>query len=150
MAPPLFILFAFLLPARRTLSIPMCAVDANDWRRRHRWTGIVYTCVVAVPFVAFLVVVPLTDGTELICFAVYYCLWCLWAVFGAVLWTRTVRVSKVFPEGIQLSGVHANFAHTLKLDREADPTRLAWYGDVRDDFEEHLNWQAPGPGTADK
>lgn len=151
LAPPLFVLFALLLPARRTFSMPLCELDAHDWRWRYRWTDIVYTCLVAVTFVAACVIAPLVpDGTELIGFVVYYCVWCLWGVFAAILLTRTVRVSKVYSQGIELAGVHANFARSLMLDREADPERLAWYGDVRDDFEERLDWQTPGPGRGDK
>jgi hypothetical protein len=45
--------------------------------------------------------------------------------------------------GIRLSGVHPDFIKALMADRvaarELDPERVAWYGDLRDDFEEDWN-----------
>ena len=63
----------------------------------------------------------------------YLLMWTYWVTVAAVMWTRTVRTTKVAPEGIRLSGVSAAFVAALEADRAADPdpARRAWFGDVR-------------------
>jgi len=147
--PPLFLYFHFRERVRRGFEVPMCERDANDWHWRDRLTNGTYFLLVVNAYLAALALAVFSpwwqyvDGLFLpLVFvgAVYVWLPIL------LVWTRTIRTSKVMKHGIRLSGVHPEFVRALTADRvrtrESHPQRLAWYGDERDDFEE--DWDADG------
>ncbi|HKA05783.1 MAG TPA: hypothetical protein VKD71_00905, partial [Gemmataceae bacterium] len=147
--PPLFLYFLFRERARRGVEVPMCKRDADDWHWRDRLTIGTYMLLVVNAYcaaIALAVFSPVWDYLDgrfvlLAYFGVVY----VWLPI-LLLWTRTIRTSKVMKHGIRLSGVHPEFVRALMADRmrtrESDPQRLAWYGDDRDDFEE--DWNADG------
>jgi hypothetical protein len=146
LCPPLFVALATILQRRRAMRLPMCPADRADWEWRDRVTSWSYVLAVCVPYVAAvgLVVVSLGHGWEpgvAIAGAGYFAAWACWVTPAALIWTRTVRTTKVAREGIRLSGVSAAFVAGLHTDRAADPdpARRAWFGDVRDDYDD-------GPG----
>ena len=146
LCPPLFVVLARILQRRRAMRLPMCPTDRADWEWRDRVTSWSYVFAVGVPYVAFpalaLALVPLDWVPRLgMAGAAYLVAWTCWVVPAAVLWTQTVRTTKVTREGLRLSGVSPAFVAGLHADRAADsdPARRAWFGDIRDDYDD-------GPG----
>jgi len=142
LCPPLFLLLVMESRNRPRLRLPVCRSDGDDWRWRDRLTSWSYVVVVFGAYLAIPVAVVATGGRwgwEVIVpggLVTYYLVWTLWVVQAALLWTRTVRVSKVHPEGLRFAGVHAGFVAAVWEDRarDPDPARRVRYGDVRADY----------------
>ena len=142
--PPVFVLLAVIVLRRRRFVLPMCPADRADWEWRDRlstWSYLIAACgtYVTAPVLGYLLW-PGPDG-ELgfsLGLLAYYVVWVAWVVPVTVLWTRTVRTSKVTTAGIRLAGVHPAFAAALREDRasDADPARLPWGGTERDDYDD--------------
>jgi hypothetical protein len=147
LCPPLFLLLVWQLRHRPRLRMPMCRPDGDDWRWRDKLTSWTYVAVVLGTYLAVPVVVAATGelwGWEVVVpggFVTYYLVWNYWALAAAILWTRTVRASKLVREGLRFSGVHAAFVAAVWEDRarDPDPARRIGFGDVRDDYDD-------GPG----
>jgi hypothetical protein len=142
--PPVFVVLAVTVLRRRTFVLPLCAPDRADWEWRDRvssWTYVALVCGVylAAPVLGYLLWVEADDEIGIVLgFLVYYLTWVAWVMPVAVLWTRTVRSSKVTMQGVRLAGVCAAFVTALRADRaqDADPARLPWRGDERDDYDD--------------
>ena len=110
LCPPAFIAAATILHRRRAMRLPMCPADRADWEWRDRVTSRSYVFAVGVPYVAAIGVAVasfLNDWEPGIAIGLmgYLVMWTCWVAPTAVTWTRTVRTTKVTPEGIRLSGV---------------------------------------------
>ena len=146
LCPPAFIVAAKVLQRRRAMKLPMCPADRADWQWRDRVTSWSYVFAVLVPYIAAIGVVFASvwfewEGGNAIGLMGYLVTWTCWVAPTALIWTRTVRTTRVAGEGIRLSGVCAEFVAALQADRAADPdpARRAWFGDIRDDYDD-------GPG----
>jgi len=147
LCPPFFIAAATIAQMWRRFLVPMCPLDQADWRWRDRVTTWTYIAMVLPAYfvagVLMFVLPTAGDTSELLIAAGYLLFMYTWLVPAVLCFTRTVRTSKVMKRGIRLSGVHPNFIRALMADRvqsrETDPARAAWYGDLRDDFEEDWN-----------
>jgi len=152
--PPLFVIFLFRERAGRGFDVPMCERDSDDWHWRDRLTIGTYIVLVVNAYLAAIALAVLSPVGEYFG-GLFLPLLYVGAVYAwfpiLILWTRTIRTSKVMKHGIRLSGVHREFIRELMGDRvrtrESDPQRLVWYGDARDDFEE--DWDANGALRAD-
>jgi hypothetical protein len=150
--PPLFLIGIHVLAKRHNFQVPMCERDEADWRWRDRvatWTYVVFVlpayCAAAILILSTRFLFP-PRNWEVVWFwslLGYLAVISSWLPPTALMFTRTVRTTKVMKRGIRLSGVHPDFIKALMSDRvaarESDPERVAWYGDLRDDFEEDWN-----------
>jgi len=140
--PPLFAMVFFRRRPTREYDVPMCEADQMDWKWRDRLTTYTFYILAGTYCLCALLIILLPEMTVVFLLG-YFVVWYAWHVPTPVLWTRTVRTTKVMKGGIRLSGVHPDFIRALMADRvaarESDPQRAAWYGDLRDDFEEDWN-----------
>jgi hypothetical protein len=142
LCPPLFLLVVWWLRSWPRLNLPMCRADRADWRWRDGVTSWLYVVLVLGAYVTVPVVVAATGerwNWEIVIplgFVAYFLVWNIWIYPTVLLWTRTVRISKVHREGLRLSGVHGAFVAAVWEDRarDLDPARRTQYGDVRDDY----------------
>lgn len=143
--PPLFVTLAIWLRSRSSFRVPLCEPDRADWEWRDRATRWGYVFLACVPYlVGFgLVIVSCSLGVDGLWVATggvvgYFVGWYAWIVPAVLVWTRTVRTSKVNQRGIHLAGVHPEFVKALEADRAADPhpARRPAYGDMRDDYDD--------------
>ena len=61
--PPLFVVLATILQRRRAMRLPMCPADRADWEWRDRVTSWSYVLAVCVPYVAAVGLVVVSSGT---------------------------------------------------------------------------------------
>lgn len=136
--PPLFVVAAVAVKKRSSAALPLCPPHAADWRWRDWLTSLTYLPVVCGSYLAAWAVALFTPIDPVGPAIIYYFVWVAWVVPAVILWTRTVRITKVTPWGIRLSGVDPAFVAALREDRarDADPARLPWHGDVRDDYDD--------------
>jgi hypothetical protein len=136
--PPLFVVLALLLKKRSSVELPICRPHGDDWRWRDRVTSTTYLWIVCGSYVAAWAVglfAPIDPGVPALA---YLFIWMAWMAPAVLRWTRTVRITKVTPWGVRLSGVDQAFVEALRVDRAraADPARLPWHGDVRADYDD--------------
>lgn len=139
--PPLHLGLAVVQTIRHGFELPMCGPHRADWRWRDRFTTA--TCV---PLVALYLgglvwaTVPQPRHQELLAAGpiAYGVCWYAWTVMATLLVEPIVRISWVTRWGIRLAGVHAKFVEALRDDRahDANPARLPFHGDVRDDYDD--------------
>ena len=142
--PPVFVGLAIAIRRGATFDLPLCKPDKADWQWRDRvssWTCVALVCgaYVTAPIVGYLTVSAADPLNGIVMgFIVYYLIWVVWWMPIAVMWTRTVRTSKVTYQGIRLSGVCKEFVTAIREDRAQDPNpaRLPWGGTVRDDYDD--------------
>ncbi len=136
--PPAFLALALFLKRRSSAEVPMCQPHGIDWRWRDRVTSVSYLLVICGAYLAAGVVILVSATDPLVPAIVYFFVWAAWVGPVAVLWTRTLRITKVTHWGIRLSGVDPAFVAAIREDRAraADPARLPWHGDVRDDYDD--------------
>jgi hypothetical protein len=145
--PPLFVILAIgLRRVTKGVLVPMCDTHKADWQWRDRVTSYSYLAVVGV-YCAVAVCLAIgwiwdIDVPSITLMSLYLIAWCVWLIPASITWTRTVRATGVPRRGMQLSGVHPDFVRALAEDRvrDANPDRIAWFGDHRDDFDEDMNW----------
>jgi hypothetical protein len=138
LCPPVFVAFALYLKKRSSAAVPMCRPHGDDWRWRDRLTSITYLTVVGGSYLAAWAVgflAPIDPGVPALA---YLFIWMAWMAPAVLLWTRTVRITKVTAWGVRLSGVDAAFVEALREDRarDPDPARLPWHGDERADYDD--------------
>jgi hypothetical protein len=144
--PPVFLILIEIVLRKRRFPVPMCERDAADWKWRDRFSIISYLIMGVGAYIVVLVLIlisPVADRVKELAPLGYLLTIYSWFPVYAIMWTRTVRSTKVMKRGIRLSGLHEDFIRALMADRmrsrESDPARTAWYGDARDDFEEDWN-----------
>jgi hypothetical protein len=139
--PPLFVALATDLKRRAAVDLPMCPAHGADWRWRDGLASVTYLLVVCGSYLAAWAAALFTPINPLGPAIIYYFVWAAWVAPNAVLWTRTVRITKVTRWGVRLSGVDPGFVAALRDDRArtADPARLPWHGDVRADYDDQPN-----------
>jgi len=138
LCPPLFLAVALQSKKRSSVHLPMCRPHGEDWRWRDRLTSTAYLWVVCVGYLAAIAVGIFTDLDPGVAAAGYLFVWVMWMVPAVLIWTETVRVTKVTRWGVRLSGVDPAFVAAIREDRAraADPARLPFHGDVRDDYDD--------------
>jgi len=136
--PPLFVALALFLKKRSSVAVPMCRLHGNDWRRRDGLTSITYLLMICGSYLAAWAVGLLTQIDPAVPALAYLFIWMAWIAPATLLWTRTVRITKVTPWDVRLSGVDPAFVEALREDRarDADSARLPWHGDVRADYDD--------------
>jgi hypothetical protein len=136
--PPLFVALALLLKKRSSAALPMCRPHGDDWRWRDWLTSITYLPVICGSYLAAWAVGLFTQIDPGVPALAYLLIWIAWIAPAALLWTHTVRITKVTSWGVRLSGVDPAFVEALREDRacDADPARLPWHGDVRADYDD--------------
>jgi hypothetical protein len=141
--PPLLLGLAIVQNIRHGFEVPMCEPHRADWRWRDRLTLVTYiplavVYMAALAWAAFPWPDDPFDEFAAIGVVVYGLCWYVWIVFATLLWTRTVRISWVTRWGVRLSGVHEAFVTALRDDRarDANPARLPFHGDIRDDYDD--------------
>jgi len=145
LCPPVFVIAAHFVSKRHRYQVPMCGRDHADWRWRDQITTWTYLLFVFGAYCAavVLIVFVFRDSFPVWAGLGYMAAIYSWLPFAALTFIRTVRATKVMKRGIRLSGVHPDFVRAVMADRvaarETDPERVAWYGDLRDDFEEDWN-----------
>jgi hypothetical protein len=147
LCPPAFLIVLLVDPGRR-VQVPMCKTDQAVYRQRARAVIASYVVFVVGSYLAavsLLVLQPFDLDSEPFVFVVLtgYALAAMaWSVPVSLLATRWVRVPWAMGRKIILAGVHPLFAQALKHGRASDPNpdRRVMYGDLRDDFDEDLNW----------
>lgn len=142
LCPPMHIGLAVVQTVRHGFELPMCRPHRADWRWRDRFTTATYIPVAAL-YMGGLVwaTVPQPRHQELLAAAglmAYGVCWYAWIVTATLIWVRTVRISWVTRWGVRLSGVDESFVNALRDDRarDANPARLPFHGDVRDDYDD--------------
>ena len=143
LCPPLLLLIVWRLQGRPHLRMPMCPTDRADWQWRDRVTTRTYLVVVGAYLAAAVVLLGTPGWLDWevmagLSVAGYFAVWNVWMVPAVLVWTRTVRATKVMAEGLRFSGLHPAFVAAVREDRsrDPDPARQARFGDVRDDYDD--------------
>jgi hypothetical protein len=136
--PPLFVALALFLKKRSSVELPMCPPHGADWRWCDRLTSITYLWAICGSYLAAWAIALSSMTDPLVPAVVYFFIWVAWVTPATILWTKTVRITKVTRWGVRLSCVDPAFVAALREDRarDADPARLPWHGDVRDDYDD--------------